>query len=232
MGASLGLNPAKSARKTAPCCYTYIDVDVRVATSVPSTCPIKSPIPISFFIKVFCIYHLLNRATVFLKPNRLSIVFQSACSSCYIRSFKSQSIFDQSLCSHLSMCSRYTTLPLILSLAVFPFLHARPSFLHARQVSGTDLDGATLEACTISSSVNGEAGAMIMSSTVYKGDSGGEQLATLQTTFPDVFTTPGICWPSDDSSQPPFYLESGLMKYGVITDMYVCLLSFVPFFLL
>lgn len=103
-------------------------------------------------------------------------------------------------------------------LTSLPALQALPSFVAARDAVGTDVDGATLEVCSISSSVNGEEGSMIMSSTVYKGDSSGEHLATLSTTFPAVFTTPGICWPSDDSNQPPFYLESGLMRYGVITN--------------
>lgn len=58
-----------------------------------------------------------------------------------------------------------------------------------------------------------------MSSTVYKGNNEGEKLATLSTTFPDHFTTPNICWPSDDQNQPPFYLKSGLVEYGVIVKM-------------
>lgn len=115
------------------------------------------------------------------------------------------------------MRSTYQSLTLVFSIVFtsLPALHARPSFIDARDSVGTDKDGATLDVCSISSSVNGEAGAMIMSSTVYKG---GESIATLQTTFPDVFTTPGICWPSDDSNQPPFYITSGLMEYGIITN--------------
>ena len=107
-----------------------------------------------------------------------------------------------------------TTLHFILSL---PSTFARPSYIDTIQAVGTDIAGATLEVCRILSSVDGEEGNMMMSSTVYMGDSSGEELAILNITFPESFTTPDICWPSEDINQPPFYLQSDLMEYEVIT---------------
>lgn len=90
-------------------------------------------------------------------------------------------------------------------------LRGTPSTLSVRQSSATQF-----EDCTLSSSLIGPEGQMLMSVTIKHR---GQTLATGSTTFPENFT-PGLCWPTD-VGQGPLYVTGTGMEFGMEATMCV-----------